>query len=151
MDKIWLKEGLDLRMVIFKCLSTGRDRGKSVRCSLFFFPWIMLRVFMLAWSWCWSMISTISLCFLRLECIDFILSKGNQVRDFPHGPLVKTLPFLYKGAQVRSLVRIIPQKGGNQVNFKNSCWYSIIAQWVALILQDSTSCKIEVTLSREIP
>nr|XP_037855573.1 phosphatidylinositol 4-phosphate 3-kinase C2 domain-containing subunit alpha isoform X2 [Chlorocebus sabaeus] len=27
MDKIWLKEGLDLRMVIFKCLSTGRDRG----------------------------------------------------------------------------------------------------------------------------
>lgn len=38
MDKIWLKEGLDLRMVIFKCLSTGRDRGKSVGCSLFFFP-----------------------------------------------------------------------------------------------------------------
>lgn len=38
MDKIWLKEGLDLRMVIFKCLSTGRDRGKSVRCSLFFSP-----------------------------------------------------------------------------------------------------------------
>ena len=37
MDKIWLKEGLDLRMVIFKCLSTGRDRGKPVRCSLFFF------------------------------------------------------------------------------------------------------------------
>ncbi|XP_023593337.1 phosphatidylinositol 4-phosphate 3-kinase C2 domain-containing subunit alpha isoform X2 [Trichechus manatus latirostris] len=27
MDKIWLKEGLDMRMVIFKCLSTGRDRG----------------------------------------------------------------------------------------------------------------------------
>uniref|UniRef100_A0A8D0CEN7 Phosphatidylinositol 4-phosphate 3-kinase C2 domain-containing subunit alpha n=1 Tax=Salvator merianae TaxID=96440 RepID=A0A8D0CEN7_SALMN len=27
MDKIWLQEGLDLRMVIFKCLSTGRDRG----------------------------------------------------------------------------------------------------------------------------
>ncbi|XP_016080648.1 PREDICTED: phosphatidylinositol 4-phosphate 3-kinase C2 domain-containing subunit alpha isoform X2 [Miniopterus natalensis] len=27
MDKIWLKEGLDLRMVIFRCLSTGRDRG----------------------------------------------------------------------------------------------------------------------------
>lgn len=34
MDKIWLKEGLDLRMVIFKCLSTGRDRGKSVSCVL---------------------------------------------------------------------------------------------------------------------
>lgn len=34
MDKIWLKEGLDLRMVIFKCLSTGRDRGKSISCVL---------------------------------------------------------------------------------------------------------------------
>uniref|UniRef100_A0A8C5LJE9 Phosphatidylinositol-4-phosphate 3-kinase catalytic subunit type 2 alpha n=1 Tax=Jaculus jaculus TaxID=51337 RepID=A0A8C5LJE9_JACJA len=29
MDKIWLKEGLDLRMVIFKCLSTGRDRASE--------------------------------------------------------------------------------------------------------------------------
>ncbi|KAM4721293.1 phosphatidylinositol 4-phosphate 3-kinase C2 domain-containing subunit alpha [Rhinophrynus dorsalis] len=27
MDKLWLQEGLDLRMVIFKCLSTGKDRG----------------------------------------------------------------------------------------------------------------------------
>ncbi|XP_075694338.1 phosphatidylinositol 4-phosphate 3-kinase C2 domain-containing subunit alpha isoform X2 [Rhinoderma darwinii] len=27
MDKLWLQEGLDMRMVIFKCLSTGRDRG----------------------------------------------------------------------------------------------------------------------------
>ncbi|KAE8606011.1 hypothetical protein XENTR_v10010566 [Xenopus tropicalis] len=27
MDKLWLQEGLDLRMVLFKCLSTGRDRG----------------------------------------------------------------------------------------------------------------------------
>ena len=34
MDKIWLKEGLDLRMVIFKCLSTGRDRGNFVSCVL---------------------------------------------------------------------------------------------------------------------
>ncbi|KAM8939064.1 phosphatidylinositol 4-phosphate 3-kinase C2 domain-containing subunit alpha isoform 2-T2 [Pelodytes ibericus] len=27
MDRLWLQEGLDLRMVIFKCLSTGKDRG----------------------------------------------------------------------------------------------------------------------------
>ncbi|XP_071972761.1 phosphatidylinositol 4-phosphate 3-kinase C2 domain-containing subunit alpha [Engystomops pustulosus] len=27
MDKLWLQEGLDMRMVIFKCLSTGTDRG----------------------------------------------------------------------------------------------------------------------------
>lgn len=27
MDKLWLQEGLDMRMVVFKCLSTGKDRG----------------------------------------------------------------------------------------------------------------------------
>lgn len=27
MDKLWLQEGLDMRMVLFKCLSTGKDRG----------------------------------------------------------------------------------------------------------------------------
>ncbi|KAM3919087.1 phosphatidylinositol 4-phosphate 3-kinase C2 domain-containing subunit alpha [Leptodactylus fuscus] len=27
MDKLWLQEGLDMKMVIFKCLSTGTDRG----------------------------------------------------------------------------------------------------------------------------
>ncbi|XP_015193707.2 phosphatidylinositol 4-phosphate 3-kinase C2 domain-containing subunit alpha [Lepisosteus oculatus] len=27
MDKIWLQEGLDLRIVNFKCISTGKDRG----------------------------------------------------------------------------------------------------------------------------
>lgn len=29
MNKIWIQEGLDMRMVIFKCFSTGRGRGKS--------------------------------------------------------------------------------------------------------------------------
>lgn len=34
MDKIWLQEGLDLRMVIFKCLSTGKDRGAKPDAAL---------------------------------------------------------------------------------------------------------------------
>lgn len=28
MNKIWIQEGLDMRMVIFRCFSTGRGRGK---------------------------------------------------------------------------------------------------------------------------
>lgn len=27
MDRIWLQEGLDLRIVNFKCISTGKDKG----------------------------------------------------------------------------------------------------------------------------
>lgn len=27
MDRIWLEEGLDLRIVNFKCISTGKDKG----------------------------------------------------------------------------------------------------------------------------
>ncbi|KAK1901573.1 Phosphatidylinositol 4-phosphate 3-kinase C2 domain containing subunit beta [Dissostichus eleginoides] len=29
MNKIWIQEGLDMRMVIFKCFSTGRGRGQD--------------------------------------------------------------------------------------------------------------------------
>ena len=29
MNKIWVQEGLDMRMVIFRCFSTGRGRGNS--------------------------------------------------------------------------------------------------------------------------
>lgn len=28
MNKIWVQEGLDMRMVIFRCFSTGRGRGQ---------------------------------------------------------------------------------------------------------------------------
>lgn len=28
MNKIWVQEGLNMRMVIFRCFSTGRGRGK---------------------------------------------------------------------------------------------------------------------------
>lgn len=33
MDRIWLQEGLDLRIVNFKCISTGKDKGTF--CSTF--------------------------------------------------------------------------------------------------------------------
>lgn len=29
MDRIWLQEGLDLRIVNFKCISTGKDKGAA--------------------------------------------------------------------------------------------------------------------------
>lgn len=32
MNKIWIQEGLDMRVVIFKCFSTGRGRG-ATDCS----------------------------------------------------------------------------------------------------------------------
>ena len=34
MSKIWVQEGLDMRMVIFRCFSTGRGRGQSGRGGL---------------------------------------------------------------------------------------------------------------------
>lgn len=30
MDKLWLKEGLDLKMVTFACVPTGEKRGKQL-------------------------------------------------------------------------------------------------------------------------
>lgn len=37
MDRIWLQEGLDLRIVNFKCISTGKDKGidqQLLACNL---------------------------------------------------------------------------------------------------------------------
>lgn len=33
MDRIWLQEGLDLRMVNFKCISTDKDKGTQSHLS----------------------------------------------------------------------------------------------------------------------
>lgn len=35
MDKLWLKEGLDLKMVTFACIPTGEKRGNSIMATLF--------------------------------------------------------------------------------------------------------------------
>lgn len=30
MDKLWLSEGLDLKIITFTCLATGKDRGRLI-------------------------------------------------------------------------------------------------------------------------
>lgn len=43
MDRLWLQEGLDLRIVNFSCIATGRDRGRPAHvlltCSGSVFTW----------------------------------------------------------------------------------------------------------------
>ena len=39
MSKIWVQEGLDMRMVIFRCFSTGRGRGQSGVGGVIGLPW----------------------------------------------------------------------------------------------------------------
>jgi len=34
MDKLWLKEGIDLKMITFSCVPTGHKRGMQLRESL---------------------------------------------------------------------------------------------------------------------
>lgn len=36
MDKLWLKEGLDLKMVTFACVPTGEKRGNEIMSVILF-------------------------------------------------------------------------------------------------------------------
>jgi len=36
MDKLWLKEGLDLKMVTFACVPTGEKRGITIIMIIMF-------------------------------------------------------------------------------------------------------------------
>ena len=139
MDKIWLKEGLDLRMVIFKCLSTGRDRGKYVSYVLFFFL-----EFSSVCTCCkgpgagtlWSQpyhFPFVGKDVQTLSCQNEIRSGTSLVVQWLRFQASTAGGIGYIPRQGSSTCRTVWPKKGKSSQFKNSCWFYIVTQWVALI------------------